>query len=73
MGVPVDFNIVIFPSRYAGIFGGIFLAGRFIYSLGYYSGNPERRVPGAIISGLLGLVPLTGMAIGTGLGLLGIV
>ena len=50
---------------YAGITGAVFSVGRVMYSLGYYTGNPEKRVPGALISevalvGLLGLNILTG-------------
>ena len=61
---------VRFP-KYAAIAGGVFLLGRVVYSIGYYTGKPERRVPGAIMSTLLGMFPLFGMAIGTGAGLLG--
>ena len=56
---------------YAGIAGGIFVLGRIIYSLGYYSGKPEKRLPGFMISGLLGLIPLFGMTVSAGAGILG--
>lgn len=57
--------------KYAAGFGAAWIVGRIIYSIGYYSGKPERRIPGAVISTLLGLFPLTGLAISTGAGLLG--
>lgn len=55
----------------AGGFGGVFLVGRVIYSLGYYSGQPEKRIPGAIITMLGALLPLTCLSISTAAGLLG--
>ena len=51
--------------------GGAFVLGRIIYALGYYSGDPQKRVPGALISQLFGLLPLLGMSVSFGAGLLG--
>ena len=51
--------------------GGVFVLGRIIYALGYYSGEPQKRVPGALISEVLGLLPLLGMSVSFGAGLLG--
>ncbi len=56
---------------YAGIFGGVFVFARVIYSLGYYTGDPSKRVPGAMLSTLGGLLPLTGLAVSTAAGILG--
>lgn len=58
--------------QYAAGFGAAWLFGRVVYSIGYYTGKPEKRIPGAIISTLLGLFPLTGLAISSGAGLLGL-
>ena len=55
----------------AAIAGGIFVVGRVIYALGYSSGDPQKRVPGALISEILGLLPLMGMSVSFGAGLLG--
>ena len=55
----------------AAIAGGIFLLGRVIYAVGYSSGDPEKRIPGALISEILGLLPLMGMSVSFGAGLLG--
>lgn len=55
----------------ATVAGSIFAVGRVIYALGYYTGKPEKRVPGAVISEFLGLFPLIGMSISFGAGLLG--
>ena len=55
----------------AAIAGGAFVLGRIIYALGYSSGDPQKRVPGALISELLGLLPLIGMSVSFGAGLLG--
>ena len=54
----------------AAIAGGIFVLGRVIYALGYSSGDPQKRVPGALISEVLGLLPLMGMSVSFGAGLL---
>ena len=55
----------------AATFGTIFLVGLIVYSIGYYSGDPEKRVPGALIGGLFGLFPLVGLSVSTAAGLLG--
>merc|ERR1712083_440090 len=51
--------------------GFIFSIGRVIYALGYSSGDPEKRIPGALISEFGGLFPLIFMSISFGCGLLG--
>ena len=56
---------------YASIAGAVWIFGRVIFSLGYYTGNPGNRVPGAILSGPIGLVPLFGMAVSSAFGILG--
>jgi len=55
----------------ASIAGLMFCAGRIFYAIGYYSGDPEKRVPGALISQALGLIPLLFMSVSFGAGLLG--
>ena len=50
--------------------GAIYLAARIIYSLGYYTGNPKSRIPGAIMN-FLALITLFGCSVSTGAGLLG--
>ena len=57
------------PSFAAGA-GGIYLVGRIIYSLGYYTGNPKSRIPGFILN-LLALTALLGCSVSTAAGLLG--
>ncbi|TRY76160.1 hypothetical protein TCAL_03517 [Tigriopus californicus] len=46
-----------FPC-YAAMFGASWLLGRVVYTLGYSSGSPDKRVPGAFISMILGQFPL---------------
>ena len=55
----------------ASIAGLMFCAGRIFYAIGYYSGDPEKRVPGALISQALGLIPLLFMSVSFAAGLLG--
>ena len=55
----------------AAVAGSLFAIGRIIYALGYYSGDPEKRLPGALISEFFGLFPLLGMSVSFGAGLLG--
>ena len=43
--------------------GAIWNVGRVVYSLGYYSGNPQNRVPGAVMSKLMAELPLFVMAV----------
>ena len=57
--------------KLAALFGAVFLAGRVVYSLGYYTGDPSKRVPGGIMSTLGGIVPLFFLALSTGAGMLG--
>ena len=49
--------------EYAAGFGGAWILGRIIYSIGYIGGGPKWRVPGFIITMLGGMVPLMGVAI----------
>ena len=44
--------------------GVAFLVARILYSLGYYSGNPKQRIPGAILS-MLSMLTLFGCSIST--------
>eukprot|EP00093_Oithona_nana_P012489 12489.XXX_809711_810449_1 [CDS] Oithona nana genome sequencing. len=50
--------------------GALWLVARIIYSLGYYSGEPKGRIPGAILS-MLTLATLFGSTVSSGAGLLG--
>ncbi len=50
--------------------GAAFLLGRVVYSMGYYTGQPEKRVPGFVVS-LLGLMTLFGCTVSTAAGFLG--
>ena len=50
---------------YAAGFGAAWLVGRVAYTIGYSTGNPEARIPGAILS-ILGLLPLFGLSVATG-------
>merc|ERR1712228_875257 len=43
--------------------GSAFVIGRVIYALGYSTGDPKKRTPGALISELLGLFPLIGLSV----------
>jgi len=54
----------------AAVCGFIFAIGRVIYAMGYCSGDPKKRVPGALISEFFGLFPLIGLSISFGAGLL---
>ncbi|XP_038059709.1 microsomal glutathione S-transferase 3-like [Patiria miniata] len=57
--------------RICAIAGLVFVFGRISYALGYYSGNPEKRLNGAY--GYFGLFTLIGANISLALSLLGIV
>lgn len=61
---------VRFPC-YGAMAGAAWVVGRVVYTLGYSSGEPGKRMPGALISMLLGQFPLFVMSVGTGVGLLG--
>ena len=50
--------------------GALWLVARIIYSLGYYSGEPKGRIPGALLS-MLTLATLFGATVSSGAGLLG--
>lgn len=50
--------------------GGVFLIARIIYSLGYYTGDPKGRIPGAIAT-FLSMFTLFGCSVSTAAGLLG--
>ena len=40
----------LFNAKMAAAFGFIWLAGRIIYSIGYYSGIPKNRIAGSFVS-----------------------
>ena len=40
----------LFNAKMAAAFGFIWLAGRIIYSIGYYSGIPKNRIVGSFVS-----------------------
>ena len=53
----------VFYPHLAALAGLGFQSGRVVYSLGYYSGVPSKRIPGAIMAGVLGQLPLMAMTI----------
>jgi glutathione S-transferase len=57
------------PLLAAG-FGGLWIFGRFLYSVGYYS-HPKKRMPGFIISQFCAGLPLLLLSFYTGTGLVG--
>ena len=57
------------PTWAAG-FGAVWVFGRFLYSVGYYS-DVKKRLPGFLISQFGGLFPLVGLSIYTASGLIG--
>jgi len=59
----------LFPLASAG-FGALWLVGRVIYSMGYYSGKPEKRIPGVILASLGGQIPLLFLTFYSGASLL---
>ena len=40
----------LFNAKMAAAFGFIWIAGRIIYSIGYYSGIPKNRIVGSFVS-----------------------
>lgn len=52
---------------YAAAFGLVWLIGRVVFSVGYYTGKPKFRMPGALLSMFGGLMPLFGLAIASGI------
>ena len=57
---------------FAAVFGAIWLVGRIIYAVGYWSGKPKWRTPGYFISLLFGMLPLHFMAMAAASGLIGL-
>ena len=55
----------------AAALGALFLVGRVVYSIGYWSGEPKKRLPGALMSMPTLFFGLTGLAISTASGVLG--
>ncbi len=47
----------------AASFGGIYIIGRILYSLGYWTGVPKRRIPGSLLGFLGGIFPLLGTSV----------
>ncbi len=58
--------------KYAAIFGTVFIVGRVIYSIGYWTGDINKRGPGGVISLVGAMLPLFGLAVSSGAGILGI-
>ncbi len=50
--------------------GAVFLLGRVVYSLGYYSGDPAKRLPGFMMN-LAAMVTLFGCSVSSAAGFLG--
>ena len=73
--IPFFFGLLLGASLrhpwLAALFGAVFIVGRVKYSVGYYSGSPEGRVPGALISGLGGSLPLLGLSVSSAASFLG--
>lgn len=59
----------IVHPRVAAVSGLLYLIGRVIFTLGYVSGEPKKRVPGSLI-GYLGMLPLFFTSAYTAFGLL---
>jgi len=55
----------------SAVCGATFAVGRILYALGYSTGNPEKRVAGALVSEFFGYFPLVFMSISFGGSLLG--
>ena len=54
-----------YPEFAAG-FGGAWILGRIVYSVGYIAGGPKWRVPGLAITMFGGMLPLLGVAVASG-------
>jgi glutathione S-transferase len=54
----------------ASIFGCIYLLGRVVYAVGYYSGKVSKRMPGVVLTSI-GLIPLVLLTVSFAAGLLG--
>jgi glutathione S-transferase len=68
-------NLIVAGLRmpvWAGALGAFWIVGRVIYSIGYYSGEPSKRTPGAIIN-FISMFLLIFLSIYSGLGMLGVV
>ena len=77
-------TLELLPFFYTGLFvgglrhpigaaalGACFIGGRIIYSMGYWTGDAERRTPGALLSMPVVFFGLTGLAVSTAAGVLG--
>merc|ERR1739848_859183 len=51
----------LFNAKMAAAFGFIWIAGRIIYSIGYYSGMPKNRIVGSFLGLALAEIPLLTM------------
>ncbi len=56
---------------FAAAFGAAYLFGRIVYTVGYWTGKPNYRLPGSFIGTLFGLFPLLGVAISSAAGMIG--
>ena len=57
--------------EYAAGFGGAWILGRIIYSVGYTVGGPKWTLPGFILTMMGGMLPLLGVSIASGGAFLG--
>ncbi len=56
---------------FAAAFGGAYLLGRIIYTIGYWTGKANYRLPGSFIGTFFGLLPLVGVALSSAAGMIG--
>lgn len=64
------FGGLTFP-KLSAVAGGVWLLGRIVYALGYYTGDPSKRMRGAF--GYFGLLAMLVFSITTGLRYIGVV
>ena len=59
-------------AKSAAAFGLVYLIARIVYSAGYYTGVPSRRVPGSLLTVFGGQFPAFALAISAGAGFIGL-